>query len=347
MKNIEFKPAKKAAETKKIRVAAYCRTSGDSDEAQHSLETQKKHFKDYIEGQKDWILVDIYADNAVSGTLYERPEFQRMLKDCRDGEIDLVITKSITRFARNTLVTLKTLRELKVLGIRCIFENEHLDTDTEIGEFLFTVFAVNAESTSESASENQKWRIEKLYEQGKVAGGRYMGYRIKDSALVVEPKEASIIKDIYELYLSGKGYGRIAEYLNRKKIPASYGGCWSPSTIRGILTNEIYIGNLVLQKMFREDFRTKKLVRNNGQKKMFKVEKVHEAIIDKKTFQAVQDEIKRRGEKQKLIMQDKKREERLFTGMIQCQQCGSSFIRKRPNRGRNKPFWALLHNSRE
>ena len=170
-----------------------------------------------------------------------------MLQDCREGKIDLVITKSVTRFARNTVILLETIRELKKLGIDCYFEKEDMHSISPDGELLLTLLAMYAEEEARSASENQKWRIQKLYDQGKPAGGHIFGYRLVEEKFEIVPEEAEVVKEIFRLYLSGMGYGGIARTLIELGVPARFGGTWSSTSIRDILVNEKYAGDLLLQ----------------------------------------------------------------------------------------------------
>ena len=241
---------------KVTRVAAYARVSSDKDAAFHSLEAQTEYYQNYIAARPDWELVAIYSDNGISGTTIHRPEFQRMLQDCREGKIDLIITKSVTRFARNTIILLETIRELKKIGVECYFEKEDMHSISPDGELLLTLLAMYAEEEARSASENQKWRIQKLYDQGKPAGGHTFGYRLAGERFEVVPEEAEIVKEIFRLYLSGMGYSKIARTLIERHIPAYFGGTWSVASVRNILLNEKYAGDLLLQKTFSEDFRT-------------------------------------------------------------------------------------------
>ena len=167
----------KPKEQKRIRVAAYARVSSDKDAAFHSLEAQIEYYRDYVAVHPDWDLISIYSDNGISGTTDNRPEFQRMLRDCRDGKIDLVVTKSITRFARNIVVLLQTIRELKLLGIDCYFEKEDMHSISPDGELMISLLAIYAEEEARSASENQRWRIQKRFQNGEPWGGKMLGYR--------------------------------------------------------------------------------------------------------------------------------------------------------------------------
>ena len=340
IENIPAKPR----EQKIVRVAAYARVSSDKDAAFHSLEAQTDYYQKYIAKHPDWVLVDIYSDNAISGTVIDRPEFSRLLEDCRAKKIDLVITKSITRFARNTVILLETIRELKGLGVDCFFEKEDMHSISPDGELLLTLLAMYAEEEARSASENQNWRIQKLYDQGKPAGGHIYGYRLIDGKFEIVSEEADIIREIYSLYLSGMGYGKISTALIKRNIPAPYGGTWSTTSIGEILSNEKYAGDLLLQKTFREDFRTKKSRKNTGERRKVYVKSSHEAIIDRETFDAVQGELARRGKKQAEVMKHRNKahdsRNQLFRGMIICGCCKSAYIRKYTNAKKyDKVIW--------
>ena len=214
---IEEIPAK-PKEQKIIRVAAYARVSSDKDAAFHSLEAQTEYYRDYVAAHPEWELVSIYSDNGISGTTINRPEFQRMLQDCREGKIDLVITKAVTRLARNTVILLETIRELKKLGIDCYFEKEDMHSISPDGELLLTLLAMYAEEEARSASENQKWRIRKRFENGEPWVGKMLGYRLDNGKLVVIPEEAEIVRQIFMDYLSGMGLYRIAKKLILQKF---------------------------------------------------------------------------------------------------------------------------------
>lgn len=339
---IEEIPAK-PKEQKIIRVAAYARVSSDKDAAFHSLEAQTEYYRDYAAAHPEWELVSIYSDNGISGTTINRPEFQRMLQDCREGKIDLVVTKSVTRFARNTVILLETIRELKKLGIDCYFEKEDMHSISPDGELLLTLLAMYAEEEARSASENQKWRIQKLYDQGKPAGGHIFGYRLVEEKFEIMPEEAEVVKEIFRLYLSGMGYGRIARTLIELGVPARFGGTWSSTSIRDILVNEKYAGDLLLQKFFHEDFRTKKKRKNTGELRKVYVKNSHDAIIDQQTFEAVQQEIERRSLRQAEIMAHRNTahdNNKLFTGLISCGCCGGTYVRKYTNaKSGDQPIW--------
>lgn len=311
---------------KTIRVAAYARVSSDKDAAFHSLEAQKAYYEEYIRQNPNWTLVNIYSDNGISGTTINRPEFQRMLEDCRNGKIDLIVTKSITRFARNTVILLETVRELKALGIDVFFEKENMHSISPDGELLLTLLAMYAEEEARSASENQKWRIRKKFENGEPWVGDMLGYRLINGKMTIVPEEAEIVKMIFNDYLSGMGSQTIAKKLNALGIPAKYSDYWRSNVIMGIIHNEKYTGNMLLQKSYHSDFRTKHKVKNKGKMRQYYVENSHEPIISKEDFRLAQDIAKQRRALflPKHILKHPS-EPRLFTGVLFCGLCGSPY----------------------
>lgn len=316
----------KLKENKKLRVAAYARVSADKDAAFHSLEAQTEYYQKYVSRHPDWMLVGIYSDNGISGTIIDRPEFQRMLEDCRAGKIDLVVTKSVTRFARNTVVLLDTVRELKALGIDCFFEKENMHSISPDGELLLTLLAMYAEEEARSASENQRWKIKKRFEAGEAWVGNMLGYRLVDGNMVIIPEEAEIVRNIFSDYLSGMGKQSIAKKYRNPDFGAPIIAKCGPSTISRILRNEKYMGDMLLQKYYCPDFIAKKRKENHGEVQQYYVENSHEPIIDRETFEAVQAEIQRR---KPLEAAKKPSEDNLFVGMIRCGICGCHFVRKR------------------
>ena len=325
---------------KRKRVAAYARVSSGKDAQLHSLSVQISYYNEYIGNRGDWQLVKIYADEAMTGTRDDRPQFQQLLADCRAGKIDMVITKSVTRLARNTLTVLNTARELKSLGIDIYFEKENIHTISSDGELMLTLLATFAQEESLSASENVKWRIRKKFEQGYSTYIDMYGYRFRDNILQIVPEEAQVVRQVFEDYLSGIGKSSIARKLNRQKIPTKSGSLWRGTTIHDMLTNEKYTGSLLLQKTYRLDHISKKTVRNHGEVAQYFVAESHEAIIDRSIFAQVQKEIKRRAEKASPSQISSGHY--LFTGLVLCGQCGKRFFRKIRNRNTKyaKPVWS-------
>ena len=268
----------------------------------------------------------MYADEAITGTKEERADFQRMLADCRDGKIDLIVTKSISRFARNTLTVLETVRNLKALGVDVFFEEQNIHTMSADGELMLTILASYAQEESRSASENQKWRIKKNFEEGMPWCGRMLGYRIKAGQYYIIPEEADVVRRIYREYLEGAGPNLIGKRLTDDGVPTRNGGIWQPQTIAKILRNYTYTGNLLLQKTFRENHITKRTIKNVGQKPRYLAEDAHEAIIDLVTFNAVQAEIERRADL--LTPAQPRKPQYPYTGKIVCAKCGKHFRRK-------------------
>lgn len=321
------------------RVAAYARVSSEKGEALHSLSAQISYYNEYISNHIGWEFVGVYADEGISGTKDSRPEFQRLLADCRKNMIDLVITKSITRFARNTVTLLDAIRELKLLNVDVFFEKENLHSLSTNGELMLTLLAMYAEEEARSASENQKWRIQKMFEEGRPNTGRILGYYLKDGQLTIIPEEAEIVRMIFDDYLSGMGRLAIAKKLNEMSIPTVRGtGEWREGSIFRILHNEKYTGDMLLQKTYSQDFRTKKRVVNKGEKRRYYVQDSHELIISKEIFERVQAEIERRKNGIKLSDTTIRG---VFSGLITCACCGKHFRRRIANACSKyaKPAW--------
>ncbi|MEI6267227.1 MAG: recombinase family protein [bacterium] len=317
------------------RVAAYARVSSGKDAMLHSLSAQISYYNSYIGKRSDWEFAGIYADEAFTGTKNNRPEFQRLLTACRDKKIDMIITKSLTRFARNTVTLLETIRELKLAGIDVYFEKENIHSISSEGEFMLTILASYAQEESRSASENLKWRIRKMFQQGHPNTGNMLGYRLFDGKLCIIPEEAEIVKIIFHDYLSGMGLNAIMKKLINTGTPTKNGAVWNESTVHVILRNEKYSGDMLLQKTFRQDHLTKKRRVNRGQLPMYLVENSHEAIIDKQTFISVQQEIKRRAAKYHTSQKPNK--DHLFTKFIRCGHCGRYYRRKQLKRNTALP----------
>ncbi len=308
------------------RVAAYARVSCGKDEILHSLAAQVSFYSNLIQSNPEWEYIGVYADEAETGTKGSRPEFQRLLADCRAGRIDLILTKSISRFARNTVMLLETIRELKGIGVGVFFEEQNLHSLSGDGELMLTILASYAQEESRSVSENCKWRIRKDFKEGRPGGNiRIYGFDYKDGRLTVIPEEAEVVRMIYADYLSGLGKNAIMKKLVRLGVPTKCGGRWSESTVGSILKNEKYIGDMYLQKGFISDHITKNWKPNNGELPKYYVEGNHEAIIDRETFESVQAEIARRAEN---ANHPRKRTFSEFSGLITCGRCGAKFRKK-------------------
>lgn len=288
------------AAPQKRKVAAYARVFTSSEEQETSLFAQREYYEDLIRNNATWEFAGIYYDDGLSGLSYRnRDGFNRMISDALDGKIDLIITKSISRFARNTVDTLVTIRKLKDAGIEVYFEKEHIHTLDAAGEFLITLMSSLAQEESRSISENVTWRQRKRFSDGKYSApySRFLGYdRGKDGYPAVNKKEAQIVKLIYRLWLIGESDSAICGYLERHQIPAPGGReQWSGTTVMSILTNEKYKGDALLQKSFTVDFLNKRKKKNEGEVTQYYVEDGHEAIVSSIVFDMVQEEIRRRA----------------------------------------------------
>jgi len=281
-------PPRHVPVARKKRVAAYARVSTGKMAALESLATQTGHYSSLIQKHGDWEYAGVFYDDGVTGTKANRPGFQRMLRACRDGNVDMIIVKSISRFARNTVTLLETTRELKQLGVDVFFEEQNLHTLSSEGEMLLTMLAACAQEESRIVSENCRWRIQRDFQHGIPCSTPVYGYRIRRGELLIVPKEAAVVRMIFAMYLAGKGKDAIARSLNAQGIPAQKAALWSDSTIEGILRNEKYRGDLLLQKTFRTDYLSKKWRRNRGELEQVLVDHNHEPIISRGTFDAVQ-----------------------------------------------------------
>ena len=322
----------------KKRVAAYCRVSTDSEEQLNSYEAQKSYYTQKIEESSDWEMAEIYADEGISGTsMKKRTEFKKMITACKRGHIDLIITKSLSRFARNTVDCLETVRLLKANGIGVYFEKENINTLTESSEFLITLFSGFAQAESESLSKNVAWGWRKSAEAGNVyfQYKKMLGYRKGvDGQPEIVPEEAEIIRRIYRRYLAGCSLGQIKQELEQDNIPtAQKVERWSSAVIHNILTNEKYMGDALLQKTYITDCITKKVKKNMGERPMYYVENNHPAIIPRETFDQVQKEMTRRSSKRKVLQKSGKTELGKYSGkyalteLLVCGECGSPYKR--------------------
>ena len=310
---------------KKKRVAAYARVSSGKDAMLHSLSAQVSYYSDYIQ-KHGWEYAGVYADEAITGTKDNRENFQRLLAECRKGTVQMVITKSISRFARNTVTLLETVRELKALGVDVYFEEQNIHTMSADGELMLTILASYAQEESLSVSENMKWRIRKNFESGKPWSGFILGYRFQNGQFAVVPEEAEIVKRIFREYLDGLGATAIMKGLNEDGILTRLGKPWRIEGVLKILRNYNYTGNLILQKTYRENHLTKRKMKNNGEKPQYHAVGTHEAIIDLASFEAVQEELARRserysGKKPSTVTYP-------FTRLIICANCGKHYKRK-------------------
>ena len=322
------------------KVAAYARVSMQSERMMHSLSAQVSYYSKLIQKNPDWEYAGVYADDFISGTnTVKRDEFKRMLADCEEGKIDIILTKSISRYARNTVDLLETVRHLKAKGIEVRFEKENINSMSGDGELMLSILASFAQEESRSISENIRWATKKRFEKG-IPNGKFkiFGYRWEDDKLVPVPEEAEIVKRIYQNFLDGKSRLETEKEFAAEGITTANGCRWVDSNIKVVLTNITYTGNLLLQKEFIEDPITKRRKKNRGEMPQYFVENTHEPIIDMETFQYVQDEIARRKELGALA--NKSLNTTCFTGKIKCPHCGVSYMHnKRTDRGNFLEFW--------
>lgn len=309
------------------RVAAYARVSNDKESMVESLAAQVGYYSAHIQRNPQWNYVGVYADEGLSGTKDARPEFKRLIADCYAGKIDMVITKSLSRFSRNTLDTLNILRELKQRGVDVFFERENIHSNSGDGELMLSILSSFAQEESRSVSENCKWRIREKMKQGELVGLRDMyGYVIDRNIVSIEPRQAEIVRQIFDWYLSGDSSVVIAKRLNAAGEQTLNHAAWSARHVREILTNEKYTGNALLQKSFITDHLSKRKKRNHGEAPQYYVEQSHPAIVDIDTFQAAQEMLKISSERYKPSNPVNARYP--FTGRIICGNCGKNFQRK-------------------
>lgn len=332
-KVIKIEPKRIKALAKK-RVAAYARVSSGKDAMLHSLSAQISYYSEYIQKHIEWEFAGVYADEAYTGTKDERPEFKRLLEDCRCGKIDMIITKSISRFARNTVTLLEVVRELKSLNIDVYFEKENIHSLSGDGELMLTILASFAQEESRSVSENIKWRIRKGFKEGELVNIRFMyGYSIEKGKIEINEDDAKIVRMIFQDYINGMGATKIAKKLREMGIEKIKGGKWNSERVVEILKNEKYTGNALLQKKYVKDHLTKTLVRNKGELQRYYAEETHPAIIDLETFQKAQKILEERKSK---YSNQKESSNQIFSGKIICGICGKKYRRKRV---RDKFIW--------
>ncbi len=323
----------------KKKVAAYARVSKESKRMLHSLSAQVSYYSSLIQKNPEWQYAGVFADYGISGTgTAKREEFQRMLTAADNGEIDIILTKSIQRFARNTVDLLNTVRHLKDIGVEVRFEKEHIHSMSGDGEFMLTILAAVAQEESLSLSENMKWGIRKRFKQGIPHGHfRVYGYRWEGEDLVIVPEEAEVVRRMFREYLAGKSRAEIGRELTADGITTRAGCPWEHSNIWKVLTNVTYTGNLLLQKVFTADPLRRYQKKNRGQLPQYYVADTHPAIIDQADFDAVQAEMERRKALGPLA--NKSLNTCCFTGKLKCPRCGKSYQHSIRKIGRNKEFW--------
>ncbi|MDO4650245.1 MAG: recombinase family protein [Eubacteriales bacterium] len=314
--------AKPVDSKKKRRVAGYARVSTDHEDQTTSYEAQVDYYTNYIKSREDWEFAGLYSDEGISATnTKHRDGFNQMIADALEGKIDLIITKSVSRFARNTVDSLSTIRKLKENKIECYFEKENIWTFDSKGELLLTIMSSLAQEESRSISENVTWGHRKRFADGKVsfAYSRFLGYeKAADGSLVIVPEQAQTVKLIYKLFLDGLTMHSVASELTKRGLNTPSGkDNWSQSTVRSILTNEKYKGDALLQKSYTVDFLTKKVKVNEGEVPQYYVENNHPAIIEPELFDLVQAEIQRRGKGSVRYSGVT-----IFSSRVQCAECG-------------------------
>ena len=292
--------ARRQAIQRQLRVAAYCRVSTDDEEQLTSYEAQQNYYTDKIMTNREWTMAEIFADEGITGTsARKRPEFLKMIRLCKQKKIDIVLTKSISRFARNTVDCLNYIRALRELGIAVIFEKENINTLEADSEILITMLGAFAQAESESISANVRWGKRQAMREGKtiIQYNRLYAYeKGEDGKPKIIQEQADVVRSIYDQYLSGASLRMIKDRLEAEQIPNVTGGSqWTITAIRSILTNEKYCGDVLLQKTYISDCISRKVIRNTGQLPMYLVQNHHEGIVERKTFDAVQAEMARRS----------------------------------------------------
>lgn len=337
-------------------MASYCRVSTGSLNQETSIINQREHYEEYIRSNPDWEYAGIYWEADVSGTKADnRPELQRLISDCKEGRVDLILTKSISRFARNTTDCLRMVRMLTALGVNIRFEKENINTGTMESEFLLTLFSSFAEEESKSISLNETWAKQKQFMNGTF---RYsiapFGYTLCDGNFIVNPEQVPIVKEIFGSVLSGKGTCMIAKELNARSIPTGTKrndgspGVWTSFMVGGIVKNVVYIGDVICQKTFRENFHQ---MINYGERQQYYNEGHHAAIIDRETFELANAALKQRGAEKGNVPKDRHLRENphnrryAFSGKLLCGCCGSKMKRIHQKlKGGNRCHWScFLH----
>lgn len=323
---------------RQLRVAAYCRVSTQMEEQLNSYEVQKNYYTEKINSEPKWKLVGIFADKGITGTsALKRDEFQKMIRMCKRKQIDMIITKSISRFSRNTVDCLNYVRMLRQLDVDVFFEEQGIHSKDAGAEFYITIYGSIAQSESENISANVRWGIQQRAKEGKVhfAYSRFLGYKEgPDGKPMIDEEQADTVKFIFNEYLLGSSLADIAKSLTAKgiKTPSGKSG-WNGSTVRTILSNEKYKGDALLNKTYISDCISKKVKKNNGERPMYYVENNHPAIIDKDTFNRVQEELARRTSKRKVKQVGTKTEQGKYsskyalTELLICGECGTPYRR--------------------
>ena len=340
-------------EYRRLRVAAYCRVSTDEEDQLNSLETQMQYYTSKIAENPNWTMVGIYADEGITGTRADkRDKFMKLMRDCQKGKVDYILTKSTSRFARNTVDSLTWIRKLRAIGIGVYFEEQNLDSSKVENETLIGFFSVMAQSESESISGNVKWGIHKRMRNGTYAVQfNMLGYkRGDDGEPYIVPEEAEIVREVFNRFLDGASLGQLKDFLENKKVLTRRGKSeWSISVIRGMLSNEKYVGDILYQKTYRTDCISKKVKVNRGEMTRYLVSNNHAPIIDRDTFNLVQAELSRRTSKNKkmdsaITEQGKYSGKYALSELLICGSCGSSYRRNsKVANGKTTYYWRCIN----
>ena len=334
----------------KLRVAAYCRVSTDSDEQLSSYNSQVTHYTDLIHKNEDWEFVNVYADFGISGTqTKKRTEFQRMIKDAKNGLIDMIITKSISRFARNTIDTLEHVRDLKENGVAVTFEKENINTLTSNGELLLTILSSLAQGESESISQNTKMGLKMKAKQGEMIGfNSCLGYvyDTETGKLILNEEEAETVRFIFKRYVEGVGAHTIARDLEAKGIKTKKGkDNWHDSAVAGIIRNEKYVGDVVMGKTYTVDPISKKRIVNFGEQDRYYIKDHHEPIISRELFNKAQEIREKRSRRTNDGKIKRHSMEYPFSNIMKCKYCGGTIIRRLWTSGKNPKFVWYCHHA--
>ena len=343
-----IKPTKAVHQQKK-KVCAYVRVSTDSLQQEDSLENQTTYFKSFITANPEWEFVGIYSDQGISGYKENRPGFQKMIEDARAGNIDLIVVKSVSRFARNTETVLKFTRELKNIGVGIFFELQNINTLSGAGELMLTILAAFAQAESEGASANAKMTYKRKFESGIPAHGLECTFGYKANAqgdIVVDEEKAAVVRQIFDLAEQGIWPSKIKQYLNKNGVPGCAGGDWDDTAVFRVLHNVSYKGDLILQKTYRDSRRKQR--KNEGQVDQWYIAENHQPIVPPKQWDKVQEILRKRSEhlqKPAPPKPDKPRSSRNtypLSNLIYCPICGEKLIHKW-GKGKNE-YWACKTN---
>lgn len=332
---IYVKSKKPIQEVKNKKVCAYARVSTDTEDQRNSFNAQTTEYEKKIRENPEWDFVRLYADEGISGTsIKKRPEFLKMIKDAKKGKIDLILTKSLSRFARNTVDTLTMIRELREINVEVFFEKENISSLDNKVDFMLTIFSSIAQEESRNISENVKWGFRKRFQEGKVHinTNRFLGYdKDKDGKIIINKEQAKTVTMIYDMYISGMSNREIVDFLVKNEIKNGRGEVfWRTSSITTILTNEKYVGDAILQKRVTVDYLTHKSVKNTGQAPKYYIRNNHLPIIPRKKFELVQELKKKRGTKRVNSTYGNKYP---LSGLVYCSQCGKKMNRHYYNYG--------------